>query len=257
MLDNLPPISLEELNIACAAVGIIADERNRNASACYAQAPGALGDDEYENFIQAAEAMERVWEATTSRGIMRRDFWPTTGRRRRTFVNSALLKWSGISPEEFVTRIQARELGFHQSEFEMLVNLCDEMTCANQPVTTRVQRHRYKPGFCLFVRISTTRVFDFSGRLVRMEHVYEPLSIEALNEVLRTDPGSVQIKYMGSGSSYAEAGWRDQGTHCWWCRRIYGVVALRAVCCKRHACVGVAVVAVTCHACRCRNQGGC
>lgn len=206
MLCALPAASLETLNGACAAVGIISDERTRKASACFLRAQHMLYEGEEARFIQAAEVQESVWEAVSFKGIVRRDFWPTTGRRRRTYISSSFLKWSCISPKEFMTRVQDRQLGLYQSEYEVLTCLCDEIACVDQPITVRVQRHRYRPGFCLFLRITTTRSFDVCGRLVRMEHVCEPLSIQELDEVLERDPGIVQVAYMGSGSSYAKKG---------------------------------------------------
>ena len=213
---NLPSNFLKELKMACGAVGMLSEDRTRKALALCAEIPSIPGDHDEAQFMFTAQIHESAWEAATSQGMARRDFWPATGQRRRTYMSSSFLKWSAIHPEEFMARIQNRELPLFLSEYELLTWLCDEITCGQQPSTSRVHRHRYKPGFCLFLRITTTRAFDFCGRLMRMEHVCEPLNIEGLDEVLRRDPDIVQATYMGSGASYSDAGGR-KGSLCLAC----------------------------------------
>ena len=113
-----------------------------------------------------------------------------------------------------LTRLQNRELELFVTEYELLQWAMDEIACGQEVTTVRVRRHRHRPGMCLFVRSTTTRVFDALGRLVRHEHVGVPLSVEDLDEVLETHPEMVQIAYMGSGSSYADAG-AGRTVRCW------------------------------------------
>jgi hypothetical protein len=224
---NLPSNFLKDLKMACAAVGIMSEDRIRKAMAFCDEIPRihieAAGDDDEAQFMFTAQLHESAWETATSQGIARRDFWPATGQRRRTYMSSSFLKFTAIHPEEFMARIRNRELPLFLSEYELLIWLCDEIACGQQASTSRVHRHRYKPGFCLFLHITTTRAFDYYGRLIRMEHVCKPLNIEGLDEVLRHDPDIVQATYMGSGACYSDAGGRK------------GSCILRAACGVRRA----------------------
>ena len=51
----------------------------------------------------------------------------------------------GCHPEEFMTRMQNRELPLYQSEVDFLIFICDQMATARQTTTRRVYRHRFKP----------------------------------------------------------------------------------------------------------------
>ena len=60
------------------------------------------------------------------------------------------------------------------TEHELLEWVMDEIACGHEATTIRVRRHWHRPGICLFNRITTTRVFDTLGRLVRLEHICAP-----------------------------------------------------------------------------------
>ena len=211
MFQNMPLPVVKKLRVACSAQGIVASERQALAMSLFDDGMPHHSAPMYEDTLPAIDAM---WE-TASVGACRRDLCPKTGRRRRHFTNTAFLKWTGIHPEEWFTRIQNRELELFLTEYELLQWVMDEIACGHEGVTVRVRRHRHRPGMCLFVRTTTTRVFDVLGRLVRLEHACAPLRVEDLDEVLETHPDMVQITYMGSGSSYADAG---AGRGVWhWC----------------------------------------
>jgi len=199
---NMPSPVVKGLRVACSARGIVESEQQSLAMSLLddglPQHSAAMNVDELQSFDTILE--------TASVGASRRDFCPETGRRKRHFTNSAFLDLIGIHPEEWFTRIQNRELELFMTEYELLEWVMDEITCGQEIMTVRVRRHRHRPGVCLFVRTTTTRAFDALGRLVRMEHVCAPLSVEDLDEVLETHPDMVQMTYMGSGSSYADAG---------------------------------------------------
>lgn len=212
MFQNMPSPVVNKLRVACSAQGIVASERQALAMSLF---DDSVPQQSATMYVDTLHTIDTIWE-TASVGACRRDICPTTGRRKRHFTNTAFLKWTGIHPEEWFTRIQNRELELFLTEYELLEWVMDEIACGHEGVTTRVRRHRHRPGICLFVRTTTTRVFDAFGRLFRLEHVCAPLSVEDLDEVLKTDPDMVQITYMGSGSSYADAGggrrawcWRD------------------------------------------------
>ena len=95
------------LRVSWSAEGIVASERQALAiSLCDEGMPqhSAAMD------VDTLQSFDTIWEAA-SVGACRRDFCSTTRRRKRHFMNTAFLNWTGIHPEEWFTRIQNRELG--------------------------------------------------------------------------------------------------------------------------------------------------
>lgn len=155
-----------------------------------------------------SDIVETGWEAQTDVGLWRREFDPVSGRRTRFFSTSSVLSWMGVDAEEFAAKMGRRELPVFLTQFELVARVCDNIVNGHKPLSSRVYRYRVAPGRCLFVHVSTSRVFDSLGRLLRLEEIIRPLSVAEMNEVMERDPGSVCITHMGSKPSYSDAGTR-------------------------------------------------
>jgi len=155
-----------------------------------------------------SEIVEAGWEARTDMGLWRCEFDPVSGRRTRFFSNSSVLSWMGVDAEEFAARLGRRELPVFLTQFELVARVCDNIVTGHKPLSSRVYRYRVAPGRCLFVHVLTSRMFDYLGRLMRLEETIRPLSVAEVNEVMERDPGSVLVTYMGSQPSYTDAGKR-------------------------------------------------
>jgi hypothetical protein len=190
---------------ACSALVIVTQERNvlsHEAAEALLSLVGSteLGADD------SLDIIESMWEGKSDMCFWRRDFCPATGRRKRFFANSSFYRSGGMTPEEFIARMQHREIAMYQTEYDFLMFICDQIASGLQPATTRIYRHRYKRAHCVFSKTTTHRTFDGVGRLTRMEYIIEPLTLRQLDTELITNPHCVQTTYMGRDPDYSDAG---------------------------------------------------
>eukprot|EP00802_Teleaulax_amphioxeia_P011303 Tamp_11335.p1 GENE.Tamp_11335~~Tamp_11335.p1 ORF type:complete len:494 (+),score=62.69 Tamp_11335:402-1883(+) len=207
LFHKLPVDFIRGLNKVCSAMAVVAQHAAQEAS----KVPHALQISEtVQDSTLASELVESAMaEMNGKSGVWRRLFCPVTGHRKRFFSTPSYFNsMVGCHPEEFMTRMQNRELPLYQSEVDFLIFICDQMATARQTTTRRVYRHRFKPGSCVFFQILTMRTFDSCGRLTQIEHSFEALSVPQLDQILQKEPEIVHVTHMGVDPSYSDAGAR-------------------------------------------------
>jgi len=202
---SLPPTFIEGLNKACTAFEVLNDYRLQSSGPSHC-IRGTTASNAHCPVL--SETIETVWEVQRDKGLWRREYDPVTGRRLRFFSSSSVLRWMGYDPEEFLAKMQRRELPVQLTEFEFVAFVCDTLVAEQLSATSRVYRYRRKPGVFQLMQVMTSRTFDSFGRILRVEEVMQPVSVAELNAVMEEDPASVRVTYMGSCEGYAGAGTR-------------------------------------------------
>ena len=203
IFTSLQPAFVDLLNKSCALFDVLANDHLQRSTSCQL-IKGSPESQVHSPMI--SEVVEAGWEAQKDVGMWRREFHAASGRRMRFFSTSSVLNWMGYDPEDFYAKMQRRELSMHMTQFEFVAHICDNIIAGHKPLTCRVYRYRATPGRCLFVQVLTTRTFDSFGRLLRVEEIMRPLSVEEVNKSIERDPKIVCATYMGSDQSYAGAG---------------------------------------------------